>query len=473
LKSLFLRIFVWFWVVMAVLVGLLVVLSPMWTRVRPSYSRWEQHIYARLAHESEEASNLLQSEGPQRLRETLSHFAPLPNPSLYLLHGSGRDLWQQRVPRAAAELAQRARSAGQPELAREAAVFMVARSVTGPDGTGYMMVISHEFSPHGEKHGLPRAIEILDPGALAPLLGLIALVVGGLSYWLARYLTSPVAVLRAAARRLTGGDLTARVGPEVGSRRDELGELARDFDHMAERLEVLIGSQRRLLRDVSHELRSPLSRLEVALELARQRAGDRAQGPLDRIARESSRINEMIGQLLTLQRLEGTPPGQELETVDLGGMLQEVVADARFEAHTRDRDVHLLAGPPCMVRGSVDPLRSAVENVVRNGLSYTDPGTDVEVSWTVEEGDGEPARALIVVRDHGPGVPDEHLEHLFEPFYRVAEARDRASGGTGLGLAITERAVGLHGGSVAASNHPDGGLVVTLTLLVASEASAS
>jgi two-component system sensor histidine kinase CpxA len=468
MKSLFLRIFLWFWLVMAVVVGLLVVLSPAWTRVRPAFARWEQRAFARLAHEAEEAGRLLHEEGAERLRETIGRFDPVPMAELYVIDADGEDLYGQEVQPRARDLAAQALASGQAELERDGAAFLVARPVVDAEGTTQVVVIVRGPGPHGPRRGPgpPRPIEILQPKALFPLLALIVLVVGALCFWLARYLTSPVSALRTATLGLSGGDLTTRVGGSVVRRRDEIGGLARDFDAMAEQLEALVGSQRRLLRDVSHELRSPLARLEVALELARQRAGKPAQEVIDRIQLEAERLNVMIEQLLTLERLESGTSEREQTSIDLRAHLEEVTDDAEFEARRLGCTVRLQPGSPCWVSGSPGLLRSAFENVVRNAVAYTAAGSEVEVSLATEQ-EGTSRSAAVRIRDHGPGVPAEALEHLFEPFYRVADARDRQSGGTGLGLAITDRAVRLHGGSVDARNHPDGGLEVTIALPVA------
>ena len=255
MKSLFLRIFLWFWVAMAVVVGLLVVLSPTWTRVRPAFARWERHSSARLAHEAETAGQLLKEAGPEGVRAVFRWLGMPPTGSIYLIDLRGEDVFGQELPDVVRDLSERAVAAGQSELQRDGRTFMIARPVTDAAGTPYVVAIVR--GPKGRGHGSspPRPMEILEPRALVPQLGLIVLVVGGLCYWLARYLSRPVAALRAATRRLTSGDLSARVGGVVGRRRDEIGDLSRDFDAMAERLEALIGSQRRLLRDVSHELR--------------------------------------------------------------------------------------------------------------------------------------------------------------------------------------------------------------------------
>jgi two-component system sensor histidine kinase CpxA len=260
------------------------------------------------------------------------------------------------------------------------------------------------------------------------------------------------------ARELASGDLQTRVGPALGSRRDELAELGRDFDAMAARIEALVTAQQRLLGDISHELRSPLARLGVALDLARRRGGRDIGDLLGRIELESERLDELIGELLELNRLES---GDEIarEPIDLAALVEEIAADADFEAQADDRSVRVVSTEACEVAGDRNLLRRAIENVARNAVRYTPEETTVEVALGCDERD-----AVVRVRDFGPGVSDEELPNLFRPFYRVAGARERDTGGAGLGLAITERAVAIHGGSVAASNASGGGLTVEIRL---------
>jgi len=287
----------------------------------------------------------------------------------------------------------------------------------------------------------------------------IAISLGAVSFALARYLTSPAIKLRHATRQLAAGDLSTRVGAQMGKRRDELADLGRDFDLMAERIETLLTTQRRLLGDISHELRSPLARLQLALELAADSADAPTREYLTRIELEADRLNAMIGQLLTLTRLESRDAPAQSVSFDLAELVSNIALDADFEARGHNRRVQSELPDECSIVGDAGLLGSAIENVVRNAVRYTREETSVEVALQCRN-----KQALITVRDYGPGVPEESLSELFRPFYRVADARDRESGGVGLGLAIAERAVRLHGGKATASNAPDGGLVVKIGL---------
>jgi signal transduction histidine kinase len=270
--------------------------------------------------------------------------------------------------------------------------------------------------------------------------------------------------LRAVTRQLTEGDLSARVGPLMGTRRDELADMGRDFDTMAARIEALLGAQARLLRDISHELRSPLARLGVALDLLRKRTPPEAETHLARIELEAARLNEMIGQLLSLSRWETGADGARPRRVDLPALVREVAEDADFEARSQNRSVEVAECDACETAGVPALLRSAFENVVRNAVRHAPEGTAVRVSLDcLKTGAGE-GEAVMRVRDEGPGVPEEALKDIFRPFYRVDDSRTRETGGVGLGLAITERAVRLHSGAVSAANVHGGGFVVEIRL---------
>jgi len=275
-------------------------------------------------------------------------------------------------------------------------------------------------------------------------------------YLISRYLTKPLAKLGEAAAKIAEGKFDTRVDPSLRNRHDEIAELARNFDRMAERIETLITGQRRLLGDVSHELRSPLSRLIVALGLVKQGPAEEIADNLDRIALEARRLDTLIGQLLTLTRIDSGVDRGSPAPFDLTNLVQEVANDGDFEARARNRHVIIQQADACTVTGFEELSRSAVENVVRNAIRHTAEGTAVEVSVGVSN-----SRALVRVLDHGPGVPSSMLSEIFLPFRRVANGN---SEGAGLGLAIAERAINVHRGTVQAMNAPQGGLIVEIDL---------
>ncbi len=287
---------------------------------------------------------------------------------------------------------------------------------------------------------------------------LIALLVSGLAcFVLAARLARPLSQVRDASRRLAAGDLAARAGPQVGRRRDEIGDLVRDFDAMAGRLGALVHAQTQLLSDISHELRSPLARLNVALELARRKAGPEAGDDLDRIEREAGRMNDLVGRLLTLARAESGVIPIEMVPVSVREVVERVAEDASYEAQRQHKQVRIVRADDVTVPGDARLLASAIDNVVRNGVRHTAASTDVEIAVIAGRDDVE-----IHVRDHGPGVPADELERIFTPFHRVERGRERDRGGVGLGLAIARRAIAVHRGAITAENAPDGGLLVVL-----------
>jgi signal transduction histidine kinase len=277
------------------------------------------------------------------------------------------------------------------------------------------------------------------------VLGLVAL----LCYALARYVTSPVRELRTAVDRFGRGDLTARAEEK---RHDELGDLAVAFNSMADHIQTLLAAERRLLFDISHELRSPLARLSVAVELAR--TDEQGARFLDRIQKEADRLNSLIRQMLEVTRTEGDPSRLKAESLRIDELVEGLVDDCSIEAQARGCVLRFESTGAVTLDGDSELLRRAIENVVRNAIRYAPPQSKVEV--TLEDATGW---AKIRVRDYGPGVPEAALPRLFDPFYRVEQDRDRKSGGVGLGLAIARRAVELHKGKLRASNSSPGLLV--------------
>jgi signal transduction histidine kinase len=238
------------------------------------------------------------------------------------------------------------------------------------------------------------------------------------------------------------GDLTARVRTE---RKDEIGQLGRSFNQMAERLERLIVSERRLLTDISHELRSPLARLKFAVKLARTSQDNKAA--LDRIERDVDRITSLVADIVEITFIEGQPAVQDTGIVRAGEIIDEVVRDCALEAQFRDCTIEVTGHLNGEIMGSHELLRRAIENVLRNGIRYSPKQSAIQLCVTEDERD-----AIITVRDFGPGVPEEALARIFDPFFRVEDARDANGGGSGIGLSIAKRAIQLHHGCIRAEN---------------------
>jgi two-component system sensor histidine kinase CpxA len=449
-RSLYLKIFIWFWVAMIIIN---VVLFAAFALTRPTPTRRSWRDLAQTGPNSQKAAEIYEQSGPAALSAALQATEKATGVSATFFDETGKELSGRTVPQKAQELSAKAADSHDIDFNFDVEGTLVARPVVSPKGQLFIYV-AHiprpPFQPTFQTLGLRL---------------LVVLVIGGIfCYWLARYLTTPIFKLRTTTNELAEGNLGARVATNLVKRRDEVGQLGRDFNVMAERLESMVKAQQRLLGDISHELRSPLARLGVALGLARQRSGAEANGALDRIERESDNLNEMISQLLTLTRLESGTDSRKRTEVDLAALVREVAEDADFEARSVNRLVQVVSSDDCSINGVEELLRSAVENVVRNAVRYTPEGTAVEVALRKQNG-GANNFAVISVRDRGNGVPEDALERIFRPFYRTEDARDRQSGGgTGLGLAITERAVRMHGGSVHAVNAAGGGLAVEMRL---------
>ncbi|MEJ7624330.1 MAG: ATP-binding protein [Pyrinomonadaceae bacterium] len=448
--KLFVKIFLWFLAAIALMIGVIMFVTRTF-QTDPANNRFQRSTRNQMLVNSDTATQIVGAEGEQGLRTYLTRLQGTEPPRRVALIAADDSVWFGTDEEAAdtSEIVARTRSANVPGTDFSSEDRSVASGiVTFPDGRKFVLVMQWERSAppsffSGTYLGMTR-------------LGGLLLTAIILCYLLAQYLTSPIRKLREASRQIAAGDLKTRVAARVGRRGDELADLARDFDVMAERVESLITTQQRLNSDISHELRSPLARLNVALEIAKQKSGMEAAPFLERIETESTRLNEMISRLLILAKLESGSSEVEPVRVDLTELVNDVAADADFEAQSKGKSVEVSAAEDCTVMGSENLLRSAIENVLRNAVRYTAEGTRVDVSLSRNHG-----HAIVRVSDHGGGVPEDELANLFRPFYRVGEARDRKSGGIGLGLAIAERAVKAHKGTITARNQ-NGGLTIEI-----------
>jgi two-component system OmpR family sensor kinase len=375
-----------------------------------------------------------------------------PGPVVFAVDALGRDVLGRQVPpTAAAEVSQMRRDRpGSPEIS----------DVVATDGSHYtLFAVGHNSYPPGRprpRPPTPRYWPRNMPPPIAIAATLAASVVTALL--LAWYVAKPIRSLRGAFEAAAAGDLNRRIAAQIGARNDELADLGRDFDRMASRLQVSMEGQRRLLHDVSHELRSPLARLQAAVGILRQKP-EQPTDMITRIEDETARIDRLVGELLTLSRLEaGELVGVE-EEVDMHDLVAEVVRDASFEAQAQDRQVIWDESASVTLQGRPELLHSAIENVLRNSLKHAPDSRSI---WIETTSDAVRRRYTLRVLDEGHGIPPDELPHLFTPFARGANTV--GSDGYGLGLAIARRCVEAHGGTIRADNRPAGGLCVEIVL---------
>ena len=493
MHSLFVRVFVLFWIAMAIIVaGSIAVTFTVAAR------EYESREFQRRPAIAIEASEVLAKSGVGALRTWLrANSHAMADRDLYIIGPDGADILGRPLSESAARRLQFFResisdadqggplgsppgtAAGPPPGAgppgdglpgdsppgtgpgprgpaprgptpRNFRPQRVLPQIVAPDGTAYTVLL------------VPRRPSIFGalslPGISARIFGIALVVSAFASWWLAQHLSAPIRRMQEGARALAGERLDVRVSAGLDGRKDEVAVLAREFDAMADRLRANRSALTRLLGDISHELRSPLARMRLALGLARQPSADNAR-QLDRMEREIERLDVLISQVLKLARLNGTDIPFEREPFDVDEMIDEVVRDAAFEGTPKGCKVQTVGAAHSVVSGNRELLRSAIENVLRNAVRYSPQGAPVEVA--VERGS---AGLTISVRDRGPGVPAGELERIFEPFYRVAESRDRDSGGEGIGLAITSQVMKAHGGTARADNRAGGGFEVQLNL---------
>ncbi len=453
MRSLFVKIFLYFLLTIILVTSAGVLLTYLRDQEFPplAHRSFAKHAIAEYGRQAIEA---FEGEGIAEVDEFAEKLLAEAGIRIILFDATGRALTRRQVPRRMLHISQRALRSGEVVFPQMGQRNRLASPIRNRAGKTYIIALGLPGRPPAG-----QMFKGLTHGFLGWRLLILLLVTACVCFWLARSLTAPIRRLRQATRQFAAGDLATRVGGQVQGK-NELAGLASDFDEMAGKIENLIGGQKRLLRDISHELRSPLARLGVALELARQESSDESrQKALGRIELEAGRMNEMIGQLLSLTRLETGANELPRTEFDLCALLLRLVQDADFEAGNRQKQVTFNGPETLVISGYEELLARGLENVIRNGIRYTEDGTEVNVELSQH-----PGGTLIQIADRGPGVPAAALDKLFEPFYRVADARDRQSGGSGIGLAIAEQAVRLHGGSIHASNRSAGGLLVEICL---------
>jgi two-component system sensor histidine kinase CpxA len=395
---------------------------------------FERGMY-RIGQRAEQA---LRMDGRKGLRDELLNIPRMTRGHIYVTDAEGREV-----------------------LGRDQALRELIGRGTPMDETVFEDPDGRPYAVYTVNRTPPSTILAPGPEGTALRLAAAALISALISYFLARSLATPLEALRRASRKIAAGDLATRVSRSMPARQDEIGQLAADFDAMAVRLEAMQIANRRLLQDVSHELRSPLARLSVALEIARKKGAGHIESEIERIALESERLETLVNDVLGLLRESSDATSRLDEDIELNDLLTDLVDVVNYEVPEGKPGIAWAPTEPCVLHGDRELLWRAVENLLRNALRHTDPERGLRLTL-------EPARkksqVLITVRDYGEGVPEAELEKIFEPFYRVQESRDRGSGGHGLGLSIAANAVHRHGGAIEARNAPDGGLIVQISL---------
>jgi two-component system sensor histidine kinase CpxA len=375
--------------------------------------------------------------------------------TLYLLSSTGEIIGTESPPENVKEVSENLLKDQLSEGILKSGKLIVSHEILSTSGKFYRLAAVSEKP-------FPHFISIPWAGLVLRLL-LATFISGLICYLLSLYLTRPLRSLEMAAKSIARGKLNTRVGHLRGHHKDEIAQLSDEFDRMAEQLERLVSSKERLLQDISHELRSPLARLQIAIELGRNKTNQLAENEFNRMELECSRLKYLISEILDFARLDKSTTNLQLSLVNLPKLLQEIIKDANYECGTGLTRVYAGIMEPCTLLLDEHLIHRAIENVVRNALHYS-PATE-KVSISVHH-DKNKKHIYIDIQDKGPGVPEEQLEKIFNPFYRVDTSREKKTGGYGLGLAIAFRAIQLHEGQITAQNNAEGGLLIRIILKV-------
>ena len=451
---LFIKVFFWFWLTVLALFAIFLASRMLGIRLVPSTD-----IVASFAPRvAEEAAHAYELEGPQEFEQFERRLVGKSGVELYLIDGYGKDVLSRPIPSDSLSIVHRARSDGRVVSRFGLRSHSSSYKFTSPSGRPYVLLVRAPLQ-------LGKFLDATVGGGL-PFFGVVLIMVTLFCFWLTHHIVAPIQGIQSAARLVAAGDLSVRAPAEISERHDELAALAADFDVMVERMSAFVRSHKDLLSTVSHELRSPLTRLIMSLTLLRKQSPPESEELLQRMERDVERVDTLMGQLLTLARLETGLSSDTRESVDFSQLVQEVAADGDFEARSCGKSVRLQAeGGVVIEKANQQALRSACENIVRNAIRFTPPGSEVDVILTTERMNPS-SQAVLSVRDYGPGVPEELLQQIFQPFFRVKEPSGdpRAIKGTGLGLAIALEAIRQHRGTLVAANANPMGLEVKIML---------
>ena len=449
MRSLYWKIFLTFW-----LATILIIVTTAWViseiaekSSKPTQERAFMDSYANAAIVTYEAGHR------SALIQWLEKTGLSKQMHLFLLTNKGDIIGNQTVPDVVKKISSNFVGGHLDSGIFKSGNLIVSHEILNNSGLAYRLAAVSEKP-------LSYFVHIQWAGLSARLL--IAIIISGLiCYLLSIYLTQPLRSLQLAAKSLGTGKLNTRVGHFVGHHKDEIAELSYEFDNMAEHLETLIHSKERLLQDISHELRSPLTRLQIAIELGRNKSNHLADKEFNRIESECFKLNTLIGEILDYARLDVSTSKLNKSRISLPSVLDSIINDANYEFYEKKPRVIIGSIQPCRLMLDKRLIHRAIENILRNALRYSPKGQVVIVSLYKD-----PSKHCVIIdiEDNGPGVPSSQLIKIFNPFYRVDTARAKKTGGYGLGLAIAKQAIQLHGGEIHATNRQQGGLLVRITL---------
>jgi len=459
-RRLFVKVFLWFWLALLALCAFFVGSRLLGTRLLPPTEL--KTIFA--PRVASEAAQAYETGGPQDFVRYERRLLGNPDRQLYLIANDGKDVLSRPIPAESAGIVQGARSDGRVLERYGLRSRSASYRFVSPSGRPYVLLVNIPL-----KFGM--LLDAVSGSGLLFIAGVL-LTVTLFCLWLVYHIVAPIQGIQLAARRVASGDLNARAPVGISKRHDELASLAVDFDAMVERTSLLVRSQRDLLNSVSHELRSPLARFNMSLGLLRKQSPPESHELMQRMERDVERINVLLGQLLTFSRLESGLSSSQKEQVDISQLVHEVVADGDFEARGYGKSVYVDADNEIYLdKADPETLRSAFENVIRNAIRFTPPNSAVQVLLRSDTENVSP-KAILSVRDFGPGVAEESLQEIFQPFFRAnpISGAVKGNGGTGLGLAIALEAIRLHGGTILAQNAKPTGLEIKITLPICNQA---
>lgn len=458
LTRLYIKIFFTFWLISAgIIVGTNLVVH--WFDITPEGNF---HSYNTTQDDSPARRLLFQIVGSainrnsEQLTDDLRSLPAWSQRFVYILDRHNQDLLQRELPPGVTVLSPNLTRRHPYDKVQDRNRKLYGRYLTLNDGNAVKIITISSGRDEGPDRDIIWELFIEN---IWPLLLVSILVSGTACFLLARYFTRSINALQKATHQIANGDLSVRIGEQFQGRKDEIAELGRDFDHMTERLQKAMQEQQRLIKDVSHELRSPLARLQIALGLAQQRSQGVIDNELARIQQAANYLNDIITDILALP-LQNTETWELDDMLDLVSLLQTLIDNYREQASEKNVSLQLhcqLTEALVATRGNT--LVGVFENVLRNALLYTTRGSQIELTLKAQGN-----HYAISISDAGPGVPSDSLKDIFEPFFRTDQARARESGGYGLGLAIALRTVKLHNGEISAHNRPQGGLEVQVQL---------